>query len=500
MLAPWSSAPAGVSGVWSKLANPFPGGSPDTALLMTDGTVLMHANCSSAWYHLTPDSSGSYANGTWSAAGSMPSGYAPLYFGSSILPDGRMLVNGGEYNKTKGSSCAPVWTKLGALYDPVADRWTAVAAPSGWSGVGDAASAVLSTGDYMLQDSIGGELQAIATVAPPPGTTVTWTATGAGKADANDEEGWTTLADGDLLTLDTNRSIGADTPAELYSPTTGHWTATATAPSILVDPGSHEIGPAVRRPDGSVFQSGASSCSTSSCPGHTAIYGPTGAWTAGPDFPAISGANYDVTDGPATILPDGNVLVQASPAYACLYKGRPSAYCSPSHFFEFDGSTLTRVNEPATAPRLAAFQGRMLVLPTGQVLWSGASANDIEVYTPAGKPNKKWAPVVATVGATLTRGQANYLLSGKRLHGLSNGAAYGDDAQMVSAYPIVRITNAASGHVCFGRTHDHTADHTEFDMPAATPPAWEQACDAGPSTLAVIVNGIASAGTPVTVQ
>ncbi len=496
MLPPFAGAPAGVSGTWTKVGAAFPGGSPDTALLMTDGDVLMHAACSSAWYRLTPDPSGSYASGTWRAAAPMPAGYAPLYFASSVLPDGRLLVNGGEYN---GSSCAPVWTTLGALYDPVADSWSPVAPPTGWTQVGDAASVILSTGHYMLQ-SVSGSLQAIATVAPLPAATVSWAKTGAGKADGNDEEGWTTLADTDLLTLDTNRSLGANTPAELYSPATGAWTAAATAPTILVDPGSHEIGPAVRRPDGSVFQSGASPCRTSTCPGHTAIYGAAGTWTVGPDFPAISGANYDVTDGPAAILPDGNVLVQTSPAYACLYKGKPSPYCSPSHFFEFDGTTLTRVNEPATAPKLAAYQGRMLVLPTGQILWSGASANDIEVYTPAGTAKKAWKPLVVAVNPTLSRGQSNYLLGGKRLHGVSNGAAYGDDAQMATAYPIIRITNLASGHVCFARTHDHAVDHTLFDMPGATPPAWEQACDIGASKLQVIVNGIASASTPVMVQ
>jgi hypothetical protein len=348
----------------------------------------------------------------------------------------------------------------------------------------------------MLQNPTS-KLQAIATVAPLPATTVTWAPTGSNKADTNDEEGWTPLTTGDLLTVDTNRSIGANSPAELYSPTTGAWSATGTAPSVLVDPNSHEIGPAVRRPDGSVFQSGSSSCSAAGCVGHTAIYdATTGTWSAGPDFPAISGADYDVTDGPAAILPDGNVLVQASPAYTC-----GSAYCAPSHFFEFNGATLVRVNEPATAPMVAAYEGRLLVLPTGQILWSvGQSASDVEVYTPKGKPKAAWAPVVKTVPATLARGHNNYLLSGRRLQGVSNGAAYGDDAQMATNYPLVRITNTASGHVCFAHMHDHAKNHASFDMPAAAPPVWEQPCETGASQLQAIVNGIASAGVAVTVQ
>jgi hypothetical protein len=492
MLPPYTGASPAVSGTWTKLTANFPGGSPDTALLMTDGTVLMHDACSSNWYRLTADASGSYVAGTWTQAAAMPTGYAPLYFASSVLPDGRLIVNGGEYNAPCNGG---VWTKLGALYDPVADSWTSVTAPSGWTQVGDAASAILPNGKYMLQ-SVSGTLQSIGTVAPPPGTTVTWAATGTGKGDANDEEGWTSLASGEILTVDTNRSLGSNSPAELYSPTTGAWTATGTAPSVLVDPGAHEIGPAVRLPDGNVFQSGSGSCSSTSCPAHTAIYvTASGTWLAGPDFPKISGSFYDVTDGPASILPNGHVLIQASPAYAC---GNP--YCSPSHFFDFDGTTLTQVNEPASAPKLAAYQGRMLALPSGQILWSGGSAKDVEVYTPVGHAKKAWAPVISTVSTTLTRGGTNFMVSAKRLHGVSNGAAYGDDAEMVSDYPIVRITNAASGNVCFARMHDWTKNTALFDVPAATPPAWERPCDTGAGTLQVIVNGIASVGVAVTVN
>ena len=45
----------------------------------------------------------------------------PLYFASAVLPDGRYIMNGGEYNNG-----ADAWTKLGAIYDPVANVWTAV--------------------------------------------------------------------------------------------------------------------------------------------------------------------------------------------------------------------------------------------------------------------------------------------------------------------------------------------------------------------------------------
>ena len=57
----------------------------------------------------------------------MPSSYGPLYFASAVLADGKLIVNGGEYN-----FCIGAETNLGAIYDPIANSWTAVSAPSGW--------------------------------------------------------------------------------------------------------------------------------------------------------------------------------------------------------------------------------------------------------------------------------------------------------------------------------------------------------------------------------
>src|SRR5712691_6886089 len=50
---------------WARLTNqpPF---QTDTALLLTDGTVMVHQYSSQNWWRLTPDNTGSYLNGTWS--------------------------------------------------------------------------------------------------------------------------------------------------------------------------------------------------------------------------------------------------------------------------------------------------------------------------------------------------------------------------------------------------------------------------------------------------
>ena len=93
-LAPAQASP------WTALTHSAPF-DPGTMLLASDGTVLVHseppAGGTSAWYKLTPSSTGSYVDGTWSKIASMPTGDDPLYFASAILPDGRMIVEGGEY-------------------------------------------------------------------------------------------------------------------------------------------------------------------------------------------------------------------------------------------------------------------------------------------------------------------------------------------------------------------------------------------------------------------
>jgi hypothetical protein len=224
----------------------------------------------------------------------------------------------------------------------------------------------------------------------------------------------------------------------------------------------------------------------------------TGAWSVAPSFPVIEGARYDCADAPAALLPDGNAIVQAS----------PSVFEKPSHFFEFSmdkkGNTrLVQVNDPGSAPHISSYEGRFLELPTGQLLWDNDGQThhpEVATYTPKGAPEKSWLPVVSGVASTLTIGSTGNAISGTNFNGFSQGATYGDDAQMSTNYPLVRITNASSGDVCFGRSYDFStmgvwttgSTNAVFDIPST--------CEAGASTLQVVVNGLASAGVPVTLD
>src|SRR4051794_11999921 len=75
------------------LAHPAPDGALVTFQL-TDGTVLAQGFGQSDWWKLTPDDKGSYVNGTWTSISSLPNDYAPLYFASAVLADGRFVISG----------------------------------------------------------------------------------------------------------------------------------------------------------------------------------------------------------------------------------------------------------------------------------------------------------------------------------------------------------------------------------------------------------------------
>jgi hypothetical protein len=130
----------------------------------------------------------------------------------------------------------------------------------------------------------------------------------------------------------------------------------------------------------------------------------------------------------------------------------------------------------------------MLMLPSGQLLMN-LGGNDLWAYTPNEAANSSWLPTISSVKA-LTGG--NFMLKGTQLTGMSEGASYGDDAEMSENYPIVRLTDSSS-NVYYARTYGWSSVGvqtgsatvtTRFQVPAGIP--------AGSYSLQVIANGIAS--------
>ena len=448
------------------LVHPAPNGAI-VEFLLTDGSVVVQGGSCSDFWKLTPTNSGSYVKGTWKQLASLPSGYAPYAMAGAVLADGRLLISGGEYSNCGGQFTL---TNQSAIYDPKKNTWKMIAPPTGWYDIGDSPSLVLPNGKFLEGRKTNKDMAVLDPV------TLKWTAVGStGKSDFNAEEGWTLMPDGTILTYDVKNNPNS----EIYNPASQTWTSAGGTVANLQGPPvegcihyghNHvycppgEVGPGVLRPDGTVFATGALHMGAST--GHTAIYHPsTHKWAAGPDFPNGDQAG----DSFAALLPNGNVLVLG---------GRS--------MYEFNGSTLT--------PTTQGF-GSLMVLPTGQVLVGGTYA-----YTSTGTYQSSWAPKITSFPATVTRG-TTYKISGQQFNGLSQAAAFGDEFETATNYPLVRITNTATGHVFYAKTHDHSTMgvatgtakvFTHFDVPATM--------ETGASTLQVVANGIPSKRVSITVN
>lgn len=501
---------AAVGGTWTPLKNVpsfvvFNNEGFCSPHVLHNGTVIIQVCDTGIWYRWRPTFKGNYINGTWKQIASMPViggvQYAPRYYASAMLPDGRFLVVGGEYNQ----GILQFAPNLGAIYDPVADTWTAVGTPvQTFPGmIGDAQSVLLANGTFVLGPCCDS-----------PGTDwllnpdLSWTPTGAPAAGGGfqDEEGYELLPSGKVLAIDIHVGAGNATTAEEYDPIAGTWGDGGTMPVSLPDPqacGYGEIGPAVVRPNGTLVAFGGhtnriqSNNGTPGCdpnPDPTAIlhFG-TGVWTQGPNIPSVCGSGSDfcsLADAPAAILPDGNVLFAAS----------SGVNESPTHFFELAlaGNAISQVADAHFASIRAAYQYNFVVLPTGQVLATDTGASP-EIYTPAGAANAAAVPTIISVPSTVTRTHA-YFIKGKQMSGRSAGAYYGDDFQSATNFPVVRVVSQATGQVSYATTN-HCGNSSIragalssciFKVPfgAAT----------GASTLYVVANGIASAGAPITVN
>ena len=271
--------------------------------LLTDGRVLVHDESGNNgtwenWWTLTPDINGNYATGTWTQVASMPVQLRPSVFRFGSVARWPRISSKAE-NTTMVAVSGPNW-------EPSTIQWPTLGRRSTLP-PGGATSAIASTTVLSQRNLHAGLLlrQSAHQLPLLNASNLTWTATGSGKFDVYDEEGLTLLPGGKVLDVDAYVHNVSSQRHELrtYNPNTGTWTSQGNTPGATVGFGgqcggrasSYEVGPAVLRPDGTVFATGANSCGA----GHTAIYNVEQyTWTAGPDFPS----NLDIADGPAALL------------------------------------------------------------------------------------------------------------------------------------------------------------------------------------------------------
>jgi hypothetical protein len=459
------------AGTWTTLTNLAPATTAgiQAMLLLSDGRVMAQGGSDTAsknWYALTPDATGDYINGTWSSLKNMS--LERLFFASNVLPSGKVFVLGGEYT---GPNTDANFDNSGQIYDPTTNTWSNI--PNyPQPNFGDDPTVVLPNGTILAGDIFTATTHIFDPIAK------TWTLTGTKlRGDQSDEETWVMLPGGNVLSYDVFASPSSGPgSAQYYNASTGQWIDAGQVP-VPLSGGQFgfELGPATLLPDGRVFQVGAN--------GNNVLYDPkTNSWTQAPSTPG----GFEGDDSPGAMLPNGHFIYTAD--------SPPSIFTPPTKIFDYDpvNNTITDItpggvlgSDLAGKP---AFLGRMLVLPSGGVLLT-TSSRQLYEFTPNGVADQSWAPTISSV--TLPVGSSTFTLNGTQLTGLSEGASYGDDAEMSSNYPIVKITDS-NGVVKYARSFNWTPGvatgsavvSTNFTMPAGFGP--------GVYTLNVIANGISS--------
>ncbi|HVR83565.1 MAG TPA: hypothetical protein VMU54_04590, partial [Planctomycetota bacterium] len=259
-----------------------------------------------------------------------------------------------------------------------------------------------------------------------------------------------------------------------YLSATDQWLAAASAPTgaDAVDNGGE--GTKVLLYDGRVMTVGST--------GKVGYYSSSsatdpGSWTPGPFLPDQSKRQ----DAFMVVLPNGHVFLSAD----------QGGHTGPTRFYDFDPSAGTFVDVSPVSGGLAGFSDPYmpLLLPTGEVFVAG-----LGVYTPSTvAPEDSWRPVVSSIADL---GSGTYRLTGQQLSGLTEGAYYGDDAQMSSNYPILRLTDSG-GTISFARSFNFstmalstgtTPETADFTLPSLSDGTYqlEAVTNAVPSLAASI--------------
>ncbi len=471
------AAPASAAGTWEKAPSSASNRGPAFGLwLLTDGTVLSHGNALNNWVILTPDSSGSYANGTWKTVAS--SAFARGGAQEHVLKDGRFFEAGGEFlyqwpahdgvaacTPTAGTGCTnpasgSALFKNVEIYDPVANTWTIEA--DGLYDIGDTASATLSDGRILDSTRSNSNIQ----IFDP--TSGTWTAGAKETNPTGDECSWATLQNGGVLGV-------CPMQASIYDPSSDTWMRTGPLPAGLAVtltaasgyPGTYDFGDTAgisQMFDGRVLAYGL---------GTTAIYTPgatasdPGTWALGPNMPFKTGPldgtpGNECEDEYTVTEPNGKVMVATHPFGEAI-----------DTLQEFDPATNTIATvDFFPDPQGGDGVGSYLNLPNGQVMTTGASSDWL--YTPDSLPQDAWRPAVTSV---VFNSGTTYTLTGTQLSGLINGGDEGDDMTSAENYPIVWLTDNAN-HVYYCKSFNFsnmtpspgsTPETCQFTTPAGLP-------------------------------
>jgi len=278
------------TGAWTATGSMIEGRLGHNATLLLDGRVLVAGGSGD----IRGRTAELYdpASGTWTATGSM---ITPRWdHTATLLPDGRVLVAGGS--AVQGTD-SPLALASAELYDPGSGTWTATGNMVE-ARIGRTATLLLN-GNVLVLGGIGSadsaRLESAELYDPSSGS---WIATG-GMIDDRFGHRATLLLDGRVLVAGGGGfGIGLLASAELYDPSSGTWTATG---SMITPRWSHT---ATLLLDGTVLVAGGDDGrGTDGLLASAEVYDPSrGSWTA------TASMTEARTGHTATLLLEGTVL------------------------------------------------------------------------------------------------------------------------------------------------------------------------------------------------
>jgi hypothetical protein len=460
----------------------------DLALQLPNGDLMVHGSGtttseedepSADWYEITPDDTGSYVNGTWTTLASMNA--ARMDFSTDVLPNGQVLVVGGEFasdgkvtiNNVKQYSDSvelftPAYAPGGSgsweIMAPDPHVYNKIVIPGYGSFTGSLAGAqpseVLPDGNVLVGDIFdnGTEIYDPSLNSWKPGPNKVYN-------DQSANESWVKLPNGDILTYDIYASIAAnDGKAELYNPTTNEWSDASDGNLRLLTSTStgDTIGPGLLLPSsGEAFFAGGN--------GRVELYNPSsGQWTADEPLPSIPVRNTEhvgptqltMGNAPGAILPNGDLLLALSaPVEPSRSGSRLPADQQHTYLFELNPVTGVYTNvTPAqnqfnTVPSAVDFS--MLVVPslTGQVMITNSDiANNPVFYTLCygDGPNPAWLPQPFLF--TTNAPGHGFTITGSLFNGMDEGASDGANGQMAENFPVVMLLDEVNNKLYFATT------------------------------------------------
>jgi len=447
-------------------------------MLLSDGTVLAEG-ANSDWFSLAPDSTGHYIHGNWSARNS--STYGHQTGSSAVLTNGTVYMGGGE-NGTGINSVE--------IYNPVSGLWSTAVNSAYFGGISDGNAMLLYNGEVLIEPQHLSSGYSGTFLFNPGNNTLP--ATVGSPLNGIAESAWVKLPNDNVLVIDSGNSSSGATTAEYYNPYTGYWynaVAGGTVPNIwpnVTGTGDvSEAGPAFMLPNGNAIFFGGNLV--------TAIYN-NGTWSQGTSLNNGEG----MKDAPGAMMVNGKILLAVSPQGINSSVGAINGI-GPTSFYEYDytansgAGSFTLAPNPPGNPVSGRAQGvTLLDLPDGTVLMSYGSSQ-LYVYQPDGSPLALGQPAINNVQWDA---DGSLLLTGTLFNGISAGAAFGDEGQMDSNFPLVRFTAGSTAY--YGYTYNWSSTSvqaygrtvtTKVTLPAAV-------LDAPGSTwtMQVVANGIGSPG------